>query len=63
MMMKNQWKVELVEDPDTKDLILQFPDEMLEKMGWTEGDILLWGKDDNGNITLTKKDKDSNIEQ
>lgn len=61
--MENKWKVELVEDPDTKDLILQFPDEMMEKMGWTEGDTLLWGKDDNGNITLTKKDKDSNIEQ
>lgn len=59
--MENKWKVELVEDPATKDLILQFPDEMLEQLGWTEGDTLLWGKDDNGNITLTKKDKDSNI--
>lgn len=48
------WIVELEEDPDTGDLIMQLPTELLESQGWAVGDTLVWDFDD-GSATLTKK--------
>ena len=28
------------EDPDTGDAIITFPDDMMEELGWKEGDLL-----------------------
>ena len=58
-----KWTVNIEEDPDTGDLLLPFPEDMLESMGWQEGDTLSWNIDENNNITLTKTLKGSNIEQ
>ena len=58
-----KWTVSIEEDPDTGDLLLPFPEDMLASMGWQEGDTLLWNIDENNNITLTKASKGSNIEQ
>lgn len=58
-----KWTVNIEEDPDTGDLLLPFPEDMLTSMGWQEGDILSWNIDENNNITLTKASKGSNIEQ
>ena len=58
-----KWTVNIEEDPDTGDLLLPFPEDMLESMGWQEGDTLSWNIDENNNITLTKASKGSNIEQ
>ena len=52
------YTVTLEEDPDTGDLLLPFPDELLERMGWVEGDTLVWGNSDVG-IFLTKKENES----
>lgn len=46
-----KYEVELLEDGD--DLILQFPPEMLEEVGWKEGDELLWDVSEEGYITLS----------
>lgn len=48
------YTVELLEDGD--DLMLPFPDEVLEKAGWKEGDILDWKDNGNGSFSLTKKE-------
>lgn len=40
-------------EQDGDDLILPFPDEVLDKLGWVEGDTLEWI--DNGDSTLTLK--------
>jgi hypothetical protein len=58
-----KWTVNIEEDPDTGDLLLPFPEDMLTSMGWQEGDTLSWNIDENNNITLTKASKGSNIEQ
>jgi len=58
-----KWTVNIEEDPDTGDLLLPFPEDMLESMGWQEGDTLSWNIDENNNITLTKVSKSSSIEQ
>lgn len=53
-MNKNQRVVRLEEDPETGDLILPFPDDMLDELGWQEGDTLEWLEEDN-QFVLRKK--------
>jgi|TARA_R100000030_G_scaffold45717_1_gene34478 bifunctional DNA-binding transcriptional regulator/antitoxin component of YhaV-PrlF toxin-antitoxin module len=36
--------------------ILTFPDELLEKTGWKEGDVLEWISNNDGSFTLMKKE-------
>ena len=50
------WIISLEEDPETGDVILPFPPELLETQGWKEGDELTWGFDElTGTASLTKK--------
>ena len=55
------YTVNLEQDPNTGDLILPFPSELLESLGWNEGDTLLWDISESGTITLTRKEKGINI--
>ena len=55
---KQPWTVHLEEDPNTGDLLLPFPPDMLEQLGWAEGDTLTWTVKTNGSIILSKKAKD-----
>ena len=55
--------VTLEEDPETGDLILPFTDEILNEVGWKEGDTLKWDVLDNGNIVLTKVEEESSIKE
>jgi hypothetical protein len=55
---KQHWTAHLEEDPETGDLLLPFPPEALEKLGWVEGDTLTWTVKTSGSIILSKKAKD-----
>ena len=49
-----------VEVDSDGDLILVFPDDLLEAMDWNEGDTLLWKQLDDGTWSLAKReDSDS----
>jgi len=51
-----KWVVTLEEDPDTGELIMPLPDEILTLQGWHMGDVLTWTVDiESGTVTLTKK--------
>ena len=50
-----RWTVTLEEDPDTGDLIMPIPQEVLDLQGWNEGDLLEWTDQGNGSWQLTKK--------
>ena len=50
-----QWTVTLEEDPDTGDLIMPIPQEVLDLQGWSEGDTLEWLDQGNGSWQLQKK--------
>jgi hypothetical protein len=54
LTLKN-WTIELQDDPETGDLILPFPEDMLKEMGWKEGDELVWKDNQDGSWSLTKK--------
>jgi hypothetical protein len=51
-----KWTIILEEDPQTKDLILPLPDDLMESAGWKEGDTLEWVDNKNGSWTLRKTD-------
>lgn len=53
---KLSWTITVEEDPDTKDLILPLPQDMLEMQGWKEGDILEWQDNGDGSWSLVKVD-------
>ena len=51
-----RYTVTLEEDPQSGDLILPFPPEMLEELGWKEGDVLHFKDNTDGSFLITKKD-------
>lgn len=52
--MINRWVAKVVPDPDDpNELCLDFPDELLEEMGWSVGDQLEFIEDD-GEWTIKK---------
>ena len=53
--MNNRWTITLEEDPETKELILPFTEEILNTVGWQAGDTIVWKNNNDGSWTLTKK--------
>jgi|TARA_B110000503_G_scaffold5510_1_gene7616 hypothetical protein len=54
------WTIKLEEDPDTGDLVLPFPPDLLAQVGWDFGDTLIWDEGKDGTFILSKKvDNDS----
>jgi hypothetical protein len=48
-----------VEEDENGDAIIPLPPEMLEELGWKEGDTIDWKDNGNGSFSLTKKTEDS----
>lgn len=49
------WLLDVEEDPETGELYLTFPPDLLEAQGWKEGTVLEWDVDpDNGDVSLKK---------
>lgn len=53
--------IQVIEDPQTGDLLLDLTEEVCNELGWTVGDTLVWEVQDNGSWALRKKD--DNLEQ
>jgi hypothetical protein len=56
----NKWTVTLEEDPETGDLVMPFPPELLAQVGWDYGDVLVWTEAEHGAFVLSKKVDDNN---
>ena len=54
-MNNKSWTLDVDEDPETGDAILNLPPDLLEAVGWVEGDVLDWEDNKDGSWTLTKK--------
>lgn len=55
--ISKSWTVTLEEDAETGELILPFNDEMLQELGWKEGDVLEWIDNKDGSWSLVKKNQ------
>jgi len=53
-----QWNVTIEEDPETGELVLPLPADMLVLQGWKEGDTLEWQDNKDGTWSLIKVEKD-----
>ena len=53
-----RWTVTLEEDPNTGDLILPLPQELLNSQGWVEGDVLSWIDNEDGTWCIQKVKSD-----
>lgn len=51
------WFLDVQEDPETGDLFLEFPADLLESQGWRPGTVLTWGITATGEITLRGDNK------
>jgi hypothetical protein len=49
------WTVKVEQDPDTGDLFLPIPADLLSQMGWIEGTDLFWEQTANKGFILTDK--------
>ncbi len=49
-----QFEVIVQEDTDTGDLLLPIPQELLDRLGWVEGDELEWSQSEDGFWMLSK---------
>ena len=50
-----RYKLEVTADSNGE-LILEFPDELMDNVGWQGGDTLLWQQQENGDWLITKKE-------
>lgn len=51
------WIVDLEEDPETGDLVMPLPEDLLASMGWQIGDTLTWDVSvEDGVATLSRRD-------
>jgi hypothetical protein len=48
--------VTLETDPETGDLVLPLPDELLKEAGWKTGDTLDWKDNGDGTFSMTKQE-------
>ena len=59
MTLPNTWTVNVEEDPETGDLLLPLPQEMLDDLDWKEGDVLQWIDNNDGTFSIKKKDNNA----
>lgn len=51
------------EDPNTGELYVEFPQRLLEQLGWKEGDDLQWVEGPDGAWSIKKVENDKDDEQ
>lgn len=47
-----------IESDENDDLLLKLPDDLLDELGWQEGDILEWSEDIDGTLLLKRVDEE-----
>lgn len=57
------WTVQVEEDPETGQLLLPFPVDLLNQMGWSEGTELFWEVHDDKSFSLIERKKTESTEE
>jgi len=51
------WTVTVGEDPESKELVIPFPEDMLKLLDWKEGDAIDFTENEDGSWTVSKVQK------
>lgn len=51
------WTIPVKEDPETGDMVIEFPDDILSAVGWKVGDSIQWDIQADGTCILTRIEK------
>jgi bifunctional DNA-binding transcriptional regulator/antitoxin component of YhaV-PrlF toxin-antitoxin module len=54
-MTKTSWTLTPTQDPETGDLVITFPEDLLAQAGWKPGDEIVWTDLSDGSYQLIKK--------
>ena len=46
----------VLEDPITKELFIEIPEELIEKLGWSEGTTLVWTIQEDNRVFISKEE-------
>ena len=49
--------VKIEKEPNSDELFLTFPDELIKSLDWREGDVIQWVSNNDGSWSLIKEDK------
>lgn len=52
--MNKFWTITTEENPETGEIILPLPNDLLEQQGWKEGDTLEWVENSDGSWLIKK---------
>jgi len=57
-MKNNRWiaNVITIEEDEQHNFYLQFPEQITNVLGWQQGDLLEWNIEDDGTVTIKKKE-------
>lgn len=58
---KHTWTLDVQED-ENGDAVLQFPDDLMKKVGWREGDVLHWEDLGDGSWSLKRTESEEEID-
>jgi len=47
-----------IDSDENDDLLLKLPDDLLDELGWQEGDVLEWSEDIDGTLLLRRVDEE-----
>jgi len=53
----SRYIVKIEKDPNSDELFLTFPDELIKSLDWQEGDVIQWADNNDGSWSLLKEDK------
>ena len=56
----NNWVVTVQENGEDKELYIELPPELLNQVGWDDGDTLIWEELTDGAWQVTKKKESDN---
>jgi len=55
MTEQTSWTIPVQKDPETGELIIEFPQDLFEQTGWKLGDTVVWVDNGDGSWTLKTK--------
>jgi bifunctional DNA-binding transcriptional regulator/antitoxin component of YhaV-PrlF toxin-antitoxin module len=63
MDTSNKFTVEVQQYEDSEDLFVEFPEELMQELGWKEDDIINWDIQDNNTIIISRVEDSSSTEE